>query len=282
MKIRKGAVGTAVAAAILTATACQEDIVVPEPDPHVATVASLRSAGRLDYDGHMAQMAADLPGFAGYYSDGEEFVVRMKGAEHSDEVVRGAVSDFIERRTSRRARPAAIAQRVSRVDRMVVRPATYDFLELYTWQRRILSMDWPVGTLSYLDIDEVENTIQVGVAEPTAVRTIHQAIRELGVPPAAFDVRARPRGRLHLGLQNQITNEVGGIQIEVWNGLGFCSLGFNLDYSGDSEEYFVTAAHCTSDDASIGEVEGNYAHQPTTSHGTIGDEDMSPRSWTSG
>lgn len=231
----------------------------------VVPQADLRGVeGRLDHDGHMAQLARDLPGFAGHYADGEVFVVRMSGEGHPHAIVRTAVRDLMER-LHPRANDVTRAFRDTQLDRMVVLPAEYDFAQLHAWYHVFLREVWPTGAVRYSDIDERENRIQIAARSEEDRAQIAAELEGLGVPPEAVQLGTMDPIRPLASLTSNVTNEVGGVKIEAF-GNSPCTLGFVTDYSGDSKEYLITASHCTKD---LWDLDGMNTYQPTEASGNI-------------
>jgi hypothetical protein len=162
---------------------------------------------------------------------------------------------------------------------MVIRPAQFDFLELYTWNRLILNEVWPDYEIRMLDIDEVENRIQIAVGQESEIGPVRSALVDLGIPAQALQVGTRGPTVLTSTITENATNEVGGHRIDFWWGLD-CSIGFNLNRSTDAYKYFVTAAHCTDGAYEIGEMLSRAVSQPDSTDPVIGTEVSDPDLFT--
>lgn len=130
--------------------------------------------------------------------------------------------------------------------------AQFTFHELAAW--RDLAFDHVLTTLPdihYLDLDEVENRVTVGIAVQSFEGTraaVLRALTPLGVNPAAINFRSVSRlprfdaapGSLLSGGPDSIA---GGMLINSYTANSSCSLGFVAVRNG--QRGFVTNSHCT-------------------------------------
>ena len=204
-------------------------------------------------DREFAQIARDVPGFGGL-------------ARAAD----GSAILYLTDPTRAAAAKQAIASRprlLRGIDlsRVQVRAARFDYVRLTDWRSR-LREGLDVPGLVFLDIDESNNQLRVGVRAGTSHDAVTAAIASLDVPADAVTVEDAEPVRFSTTLRDKVRVAVGGIQIafnsaDLPAGSFFvCSIGFNAQQATSSDTYLVTASHCTG-------VQGGVQHtqffQPT-------------------
>ena len=156
-------------------------------------------------------------------------------------------------------------------------PARYSMLQLYGWYSQVQGVVWSNPNVTLTDLQEGENRIEVGVDSSDAVVEVETSLLSLGIPSDAFVVQIRelPHPQSHT-LQDRASGGVieGGYQIEGV-GVGNCTLGFNVDRSGEAG--IITNGHCTESNWDGG-VDGTEFYQPddSTSANLIGEETIDP------
>jgi hypothetical protein len=122
-------------------------------------------------DDTYAQMARDVPGFAGLQlaEDGETIQVFFRGTESQPgQALERAVTAFLE----------ANGEPWSGTIELL--PARYDFLQLRGWYDRLVVLNLP--GLVMTDIDEVNNRLFIGVETAEARDLVEQRLVELDIP----------------------------------------------------------------------------------------------------
>ena len=196
-------------------------------------------------DGRFLELAAQIPGFGGYYFDSNgDLVAQLTDISKSD-LARAALVDIAANRPERMSnpwpRPAAI----------VTRLAAFDFYQLSAWRNQLeaaTSSDWWLT-----DADEQANQVLIGVIDTAARDRVLQASTRLGIPRAALNVEVIPRGSLLQTLQQYVRPLEGGLQIDfTLNGQpSQCTLGVNVWYGNLAQGIplgtagFYTASHCS-------------------------------------
>jgi len=98
------------------------------------------------------------------------------------------------------------------------------------------------------DIDDIRNTLVIGVANEGVITRVRAAISTLGIPDDAFLVEVVPPTQQVADLQGVVRPVPSSVQI-AFSGF-LCTLGWNAyrrDPSGiyDGQRYFFTCSHCT-------------------------------------
>lgn len=134
-----------------------------------------------------------------------------------------------------------------------VLPGKYGFLQLYEWRKSIRKRAIP--GMVFLDINDNENRLAVGVETMEIAHEVERILSELGVPREAVNIEKTEPNELKLRRKRRPL--VGGLQIQFgWPGAN-CTLGFVAVRQG--VEGFVTNSHCTH---TQGVVDNTEYHQP--------------------
>jgi len=204
-------------------------------------------------DREFAQIARTVPGFGGLSRAPDGSAVLHLTDPNQANAAKQAIA----------ARPALF--RGVDVSRIQVRPAKFDYVRLTDWRTRIReSADLP--RFVYLDIDESNNHLRIGVEKGTSHEVFESEIAKLDVPPDAFTVEDAEPIRFLATLRDRIRPTVGGLQIafnsaDLPPGFFFvCTLGFNARSAQSSDTYLVTNSHCS---GTQGGVQHTEIFQPT-------------------
>jgi hypothetical protein len=159
---------------------------------------------------------------------------------------------------------------------------TYDFVELQAWRQMILDGGL-APFVTFLDNDEVQNRLVLGVDPGTSLTDAQAFLGRAGVPLEAVVVEeiaepilaAAPSSILSSYAGNSTTassGRIGGVKIETSLRSGFtntCTIGFNVVDGTTGERGFLTASHCTQS-SGVGGVSGTRFWQPTYSSSGLG------------
>ena len=262
--------------AALAAVGCENPLSEQRAAEPMLSVSPARDSGRrLNWDDRLAAIADTVPGFAGFYYEGDQLIARVKPGGAGTNEVRDAVGRFLER-GARGVPEVADARRVEAQSLTVVQ-AEFDFRELHTWYRGVRGPLMRRSWISRAGINERENRIVIGIGEEGNVEAAARLVAEAGIPPAAVRVIHRPWPSLSADSLTGVNNpRVGGVQVH--DGVLACTLGFNVDRSSDNNWYFTTAGHCV---PPIGESKGDDLYQPLWPSNKIGDEVAQAPTWTS-
>jgi hypothetical protein len=233
-----------------------------------------REAGVTVQHDEYAQIARQLPGFAGLFLDQNELVV-LTVDQPDAAIVRKATQAFAHIR--------GIGQLPVRLAR-----AKYTFEKLRTERDRLAgTLEIPQLTVS--SIDEVANRIHIGVATPAARTALQSQLKQAGFPSDLVSISVEPPFKPATTLQQAFYNigghifRTGGLRVQFFKtgfGVATCTLGFNAlvrqQYRG-----FITNSHCTN---RRGVVNGDAFHQPsyTTGSTEIGWEVIDPGFFSGG
>lgn len=198
-------------------------------------------------DGHFVQLAHQVPGFGGYFFDGNGdlnvFLTDLSKEPAARAVLADAAAHRLQRSQQPWTRPAEI----------VVRHGDFGFAQLQEWRARFNASAAVAGVQS-IDVDETKNRVSIGVTESDAAARVLARLDTLGVPRNAVTVDVVPPISLVTNLQQYYRPLIGGLQIDL-NGLfgpTQCTLGVNVWYTNFSQGIstgtpgFYTAAHCSS------------------------------------
>jgi len=240
MRIRPLARAVA-AGTLILAAACSDRTETTAPDNAPVIPPSLEPGLQGAPDDPIA-LGRQVPGFGGFYLDERGTpVVYLKSAA--------------QRVPAERALAPFLRQHGLSATQLRVLPGRYDWAQLEDWFSRISAEVLPVRGAVYVDADEANNRVTIGLERGASVR-LRGAAARLGIPLDAVRFQETEPIRMVATLRSKVRPVVGGLQI---NFPGFlCSLGFNAIRSG--QRSFVTASHCTNVQ---GGAEATPYYQPT-------------------
>ena len=144
-------------------------------------------------------------------------------------------------------------------------PATYSLIQLHKWYNDMQDVAFANPHVVLTDLDEGQNRIEIGVDNLDAEQALRASVVSLGIPDKALviSLRERPIPASHT-LQDRASGSTmeGGYQVTGSGGLGYCTLGFNTERSGEAG--FITNGHCTESGDWDGGVDGTEFHQPSS------------------
>ena len=200
-------------------------------------------------DREFAEIAREVPGFGGLSRSAD-----------------GAIVLYLKDPNQLAAAKQAVAARsgvLRGIDmtRIQVRAAKFDYVQLTDWRARLRELDVP--GLVFLDIDEANNHLRVGVQPGTSHQIVESAVTSLDVPGDAVTIDDAEPVRFSTTLLDQVRPTVGGLQIVFARSPGnffVCTIAFNARQAGSSDTYLVTASHCSGE---AGGVQHTEMFQPT-------------------
>lgn len=221
-------------------------------------------------DDRLANVAKQVPGFGGLYSDSDGTTkVYMLGQSGP---VDGATMSFL---SSVIDNEVGGGQRLSESGYEVIE-GQYSFLDLHSWHKQIAPAVLNLPEVAHTDINDFTNRLEIGITdEPGAKEKVEEHLSKLEIPfEAVRYVKSKP---VDLELRNFRRPLRGGLQINFGGFL--CTLGFIADRQG--VRGFVTNSHCTNVQ---GGVENTVYHQPSASGTTnrVGQEIADPTYFTGG
>lgn len=239
-----------------------------------------------DTDLELAAIATQYPGFGGYYFDREGNTVLLL----SDLTWKDALSALVSKRDvvnegviEGDAGPEE-SDEAPLTGKIVIQPVKHDFARLYEYKQLLVPSLSEPGAV-FLDLDEVNNRILIGVDPKTASRSplfanIESAPRLLAekfrVPePVIAVIHTLPIEQVAT-LRDRIRPAPGGMQINYGNFL--CTMGIVVQQGAING--FLTNSHCTN---TQGGVEGTaYFQANSGSNNRIGTEVRDPVYTTGG
>jgi hypothetical protein len=188
-------------------------------------------------------LARQVPGFGGFFFDAQ-----------------GAPTIYLKEASLRDAAERALQPFLNtqglNASALRVRKADFDWASLERWQGQASTEALAMRGAVYVDADEANNRVKIGVERGTSAAPMRAAIARLGVPAGAVLVEEVEPVKYAATLRDRIRPVRGGVQI---NFPGFlCTLGFNATRSG--QRSFITNSHCTNVQ---GGTEGTPYWQPT-------------------
>jgi len=240
------------AVAALAAAGCvEEPVTSPDaiPDPSFARASAPGQQRLAGVDAEFARIARDAPGFGGmfYGPDGRLNVYLTDDGR----------SPVAQRRILDRVSASLRAQEreVPSAADVTIRQAARDYVELTSLRSRISPVLHEPG-VAFLDIDETQNRLTVGVLEGTDAAQVQAVVERLGVPLEAVSIRTTEPIKPLNTLRDAHDPVAGGLQIwwfdppsTAW----LCTLGFNVRFTNPSksQHYFFTNSHCTEERGTV-------------------------------
>ena len=230
--------------AVAALAACTDDSpsgpLTPDESPPVRNAEELTPPADGDLwpgEKEFVQLSEQIPGFAGYWYEGNERVVALTdlSQQESARVVMDKVAP----------RPEAANRKEVQGDggtRFV--QAKYDYKMLRAWRDAAVNAAFEQDDATFLDLDEVRNRITVGVLSEDAKGPVSQRLARTGVPADAVNFEVSGPVEMEQTLQNFFRPLMGGYQIQ--NTGGTCTLGFITTNPRNGAPAFVTNSHCTS------------------------------------
>jgi hypothetical protein len=220
----------------VAAVACTEEPTVP-PAPDVGGPALSQgpspSGPPETLHDVFARMNVEVPGFAGLHWDEDGHpvirVVESRIASH------GPAARSVTARTFSHAGFTP--------DRVRVVGAEYEWLELHSWGRALLTSLRRPGVV-YLGPDELTNRILIGVTSEKVQAEVETLASQVGVPLEALSVElTEPLQTFQQTVLDYDRPVKGGLQIQINDSRGSFggTMGFNVQYQG--QQGFMTAAH---------------------------------------
>ncbi|MFN0112130.1 MAG: hypothetical protein ACKVZH_24980 [Blastocatellia bacterium] len=127
------------------------------------------------------------------------------------------------------------------IENPVALQGRYNFTQLKAWHDGHRRQTMAMPGVSYADIDEMSNRLEIGVASFNAWMEVQQALNRLGIPAEAFNISEIAAMKTQQTLQSKWRPIAGGIQIRRGNGA--CTLGFLAVVQ--QKAGFFTNSHCT-------------------------------------
>jgi len=181
-------------------------------------------------------------------------------------------------------------------DRVKTLHAKYSFLKLNDWFDRLAKQVARTNGVTFLDINEANNQLLVGVENTQARNQVEKEVKELDIPEKAVKLIRTGSPQLLSSLNDRHRPVVGGLQIEWTPGeAGFrnlCTLGVvakrtDIDPTappaGQREDIkgFVTNSHCSTriganSETVVGATDSIYYQPLQNGTNQIGTEDFDP------
>ena len=162
------------------------------------------------------------------------------------------------------------------IDNAVALQGRYNFTQLKTWHDAHQRTTLAIPGVSYVDIDETDNRLEIGVTNFNAKVEVQQALARLGIPTEVASISEVEGISMTQSLQSKWRPIAGGIQIGNLN--GNCTLSFLA--TANKNAGFVTCSHCTSN---FGVNSNDVIKQPNNSYSNrIGVELNDPALFTGG
>lgn len=194
-------------------------------------------------DEWQAELAERQPGFGGVYQDPVAKVPVVRATPRADRAaLRAAVGASLTRSPTT---PSGAAH--FDAETIVFADATYDFRELVAFHGRLAPLIARLQ-ITQTDIDEVSNTVYIGVRTPEAVSAARAALLDLGVPSDAVHVAVAGPIVLTANVGDEVRPVPGGVMIlDNAASPGACTVGFNVTRNEwwGTQYGFLTASHCT-------------------------------------
>lgn len=202
-------------------------------------------------DLEFAEIADAVRGFGGWYFDesGRLTVVMQNPQSFDAGALEAALNSVVARR-----RPRFRSSALNFGEAKVVR-GNYSFRQLYNAYHLVVvpTIARVAGVISS-DIDEVRNSISIGVMRSSDQAKITSALEKVGMQQGQVRTFVSGLPQPSYLLSDALRPVPGGarIQVEAGDSISACTLGFNLVlYPGSiydppaEERYFISNSHCT-------------------------------------
>lgn len=212
-----------------------------------------RAARFRSLDDDFADLAKEVPGFAGITRDEETFIVALVDRTQ-EQLARDVVGRFLhQRRYVRTGDPEPVFK---------FRTVQFDAAELLSWKRSISAAS-ATYHFTALDFDEQANQVMVGVQTVEDSVQLARSVEIKAYPKGSIRVVRIPHGQNLATLRDSVTPRIGGLgwgfDTTIASGLlQNCTIGYNGWQSSPSQRVYVTASHCV---PPRGVVTGGYATQ---------------------
>ena len=205
------------------------------------------------------RIAADIPSFGGFFLDPKTQRLQVWLYDVGDS---GRLKQALDQHAS--------GLSLSSGSPIEIRQGKFGFLQLQGWVDRLGQAVSSDPGLVYIDNQEGDNRIEIGVVDDAAQKRISKASDKEGIPADAVEFKTTAPMTTTGDLQNAYRPVTGGQKV---TGHETCTLGFVAFLSGVAG--VVTAAHCTDH---YGQVNGTVFHQPYDALGVyrIGAETVDP------
>ncbi|HEY8470516.1 MAG TPA: hypothetical protein VIL18_12775 [Longimicrobiales bacterium] len=207
-------------------------------------------------------VAREVPAFGGFFLD-------------ENGTPTAYLTDVSQRTRLERALAPVLREHGLDAAQLQVRPAAFRHQELQRWFSDATPEVLGLPGVVFIDNDEANNRLLIGVEHPGAAGLARAAAARLRIPDAAVSVIETEPIAPAVTLRDRVRPIQGGLQIHFSNFL--CTLGFNAIRSGQNS--FITNSHCTERQ---GGVEGTDYFQPlsTVDPAAIGVEVADPTYFT--
>lgn len=247
LSVRRQGLTTAFAAVLLLAGCSDREEGPVAPGVPARPNASSALEHMRPIEEHFAQIGRDVSGFGGYHYDRDGNLVAYVTSRAQEARAKAMLEPVL------RGRKLGGRERRSRRPEVMIRLGQYSFAQLADWRDGVGDELMNTDGVVHLDVDEVRNRITIGL-DRGRFAAMRQAVEAMltraGVPlesvvfeeadPSWYGA-ADPGYLEPLSLQTYQGPLEGGLQIA--NGSGFCTLGFNAVLNGVA--VFMTNSHCT-------------------------------------
>ncbi|MDQ3399231.1 MAG: S1 family peptidase, partial [Deinococcota bacterium] len=265
----------------------------PQPEANDPGEGLPITGSELSLDEQFAQVAEQVPGFAGlfydedgiltaYLKDTGELDIQAHATPSSP--LASAISTVFGEDT---LAPTAVRDEAGELITQSTAPqlriirADYSFTELASAFRRAeVGGVLDIADAVTLDIDERQNRLFVGVSNAEAQAEVEGRLARLGLAAVATVAVVDPPTEL-ARLQDQVRPMVGGLQL-FWgpyqNGYYYCTIGFIAVRNG--VRGFVTNSHCTGDQLKVTGMK--FRQGPNQNSSIIGTETAEAKTFACG
>lgn len=216
-----------------------------KPDRPVIRLGTPGSPSRYrNFDQELLAHGRAIPGFGGYWID-QNGVLNVNLINTGDRVLAQAVlARFLSEERITRGRGRALGPTQIRVHQ-----ARYTVEQLAEWRNRIWTEIGNISGATGLDLDEQANRVGLAMESAALFNDARAALARLGIPIEAVALEARGPGQPRSSLRDEHYYLDGGMRLVRYRpdrgGYYPCSLGVNMRLPNNSNEYFLTASHCT-------------------------------------
>ncbi len=218
------------------------------------------------YDDALAEVAARDPAFAGFWFADGQLHVGLTDARQEHAAVRAAITAVF-------ADPRLASAPI------VVTGVPYSFQQLAAWGKNLPAAFSIPGVVS-TDIDEIHNTLTVGVTSGSVGDRVLAYLVNAGVPSNAIRIFQRgPAVLMSSSLGGEVRQIVGGVHMDLPATGSWCTPGFNVSINGAPA--FATNGHCSNSWGTSGDGTNYWQAFRTVQGDFVGSEGVESRLFSS-
>jgi hypothetical protein len=284
--MRRKATLPALAAGLVLLAGCKDSLTTLIEPSTAPSLGAAPAAEQVEWalEAVSTRLARQIPGFGGFFYDHEGNLVAYLQDPTYQPAAKAALESILRSRPSARRSGHSVVRVYPEV---IIRQGQYGFLQLRDWRDRMSDPVLDISGALFIDLDEKQNRIVVGVRNLSFRPEVESKLGELDIPGEAVvyteaswtevcdpddpNCAEEPVNSsttdtdysfsLSSGTLRSFADHLeAGFRIQA-SGLGGCTLGYTANWNGYWS--LVTASHCT---PKLWERDGVTFYQPSTEY----------------